>query len=140
MTVNELVGEDLYRMTIKMPMMPQFTFNIKLLSRCDFPSTGDITWVYRAFDPETGNIDTSSGAPVGKGCVLAVPGQPNRCVLHSIEMMPSLVGKMPSFLMKWLLSFTPKVYIKMIGNYKKYRGIRIVKNSVVCICSFFYGT
>lgn len=123
MTTNELVGENLYRMTVKMPMMPQFTFNIKILSRFNFPDAGDITWVYRAFDPATGNIVTSSGAPVGKGCVRAVPGQPNRCVLHSIEMMPALVGRMPSFLMKWLLSFTPKVYIKMISNYKKYKGI-----------------
>jgi hypothetical protein len=123
MTSIELVGENVYKMNIKMPMMPQITFHVMLLSRHDFPNVGDITWVYRAFDPKTGEIVTSSGAPVGKGCVLAVPGQPNRCVLHSIELMPSLVGKMPSFLMKWLLSFTPKVYIKMIGKYKKYRGI-----------------
>jgi hypothetical protein len=123
MTTNELVGEDLYRMTVKMPMMPQFTFNIKIMTRCNFPNAGDITWVYRAFDPATGNLVTGSGAPVGKGCVLAVPGQSNRCVLHSIEAMPSLVGKMPSFLMKWMLSFTPKVYLKQITNYRKYRGI-----------------
>jgi hypothetical protein len=123
MTINERVGENLYRMTIKMPMMPQITFNIKVLTRFNFPNVGDITWVYRAFDPETGDIATSSSTPVGKGCVLAVPGEPNRCVLHNVEMMPALVGRMPSFLMKWLLSFTPKLYIKIISNYKKYKGI-----------------
>jgi len=123
MTVIELVGENLYTMTIKMPLLPQFTFNVKILSRFNFPNAGDITWVYRAFDPATGDIVTGSGAPVGKGRVLAVPGQPNRCVLHNIEMIPSLLGKVPSFLMKWLLSFTPKVYIKMIAKYKNYRGL-----------------
>ena len=97
--------------------------NIKILSRCDFPNSGDITWVYRAFDPATGNIVAGSGAPVGKGCVLAVPGQPNRCVLHNIEMIPSLLGRVPSFLVAWLLSFTPKVYIKMITKYKNYKGV-----------------
>merc|ERR1712232_1085579 len=110
MTTNELVGENLYRMIIKMPMMPQFAFNIKILSRFNFPNASDITWVYRAFDPVTGDIVTNSSTPVGKGCVLAVPGEPNRCVLHNVEMMPALVGRMPSFLMKWLLSFTPKLY------------------------------
>merc|ERR1711998_152183 len=75
----------MYKMNIKMPMMPQITFHVMLLSRYNFPNVGDITWVYRAFDPKTGEIVTSSGAPVGKGCVLAVPGQPNRCVFHSID-------------------------------------------------------
>merc|ERR1712183_620144 len=78
MTAMELMGDHMYRMTIKMPWMPQFTFNVKILPQLDFPNAGDITWVYRAFDPETGNVDTRSGAPVGKGCVLAVPGQPDR--------------------------------------------------------------
>merc|ERR1711971_821617 len=123
MTVMELVGENLYRMTMKIPMMPQVTFNVKVMVRCDFPNVGDITWVYRSFDPTTGEIVVGSGVPVGKGCVLAVPGQSNRCVLHNIELIPSLLGKVPSFLLKWLLSFTPKVYIKMIANYRKYKGI-----------------
>lgn len=123
MTTIELVGENLYRMSLKMPMMPLVTFNVKIVCRYDFPNAGDITWVYRSFDPATGDIVTSSGAPVGKGSVIAVPGQPNRCVLHSIELIPGLLGRVPSFLMKWLLSFTPKVYLKMITSYKKYKGI-----------------
>lgn len=123
MTVMEMVGENLYSMTIKMPMMPAFTYNVKVMCAYNYPNYGDITWVYRAFDPATGEILTGSGAPVGKGCVLAVPGQPDRCILHNIELIPSLLGKVPSFLLKWLLSFTPKIYIKMIAAYKKYKGI-----------------
>jgi hypothetical protein len=123
MTTFTLVGENLYSLSIKMPMMRPFTFHVKILAKFDYPKVGDITWVYRAFDPATGHMVTSAGAPVGKGCVLAVPGQPNRCVLNNIEAMPALVGRMPGFLMKWLLSFTPKVYIKMINAYKKYKGL-----------------
>merc|ERR1712083_573487 len=111
-TVFEDLGESMYNMTVKMPMLPAFVFTIKVLVARDFPNAGDITWVYRSFDPATGALVTTSGAPVGKGCALAVEGQPSKCMMHSIDSMPSMMSWMPAFMVRWMLSQTPKMTMK----------------------------
>lgn len=123
MCTNELIGDNMYRMHVKMPMVPAYTYNIKLLVRRDFPGPGDVTWVYRAFDPATGELVTSGGAPVGKGCCLAKPGQPNMCTMHSVDELPSMMSYLPAFMVRWMLSFTPKYMVKTLSKYKKHKGL-----------------
>eukprot|EP00933_Yihiella_yeosuensis_P080254 TRINITY_DN93661_c0_g1_i1.p1 TRINITY_DN93661_c0_g1~~TRINITY_DN93661_c0_g1_i1.p1 ORF type:complete len:334 (+),score=79.03 TRINITY_DN93661_c0_g1_i1:27-1004(+) len=120
-TIEE-VGENSYTMKLKMPMLPTFTFNIKVHAQQDFPTPGDITWVYRGFDPATGEVMTTGGVQ-GKGCARAVEGNPNKCLFVSIESMPAMMSYMPSFMVKWMVSYVPKMTIEMASKYKKHKGL-----------------
>merc|ERR1712107_77901 len=97
-------------MDVKLPAIPKMTCNIKVLFTLDFPNPGDITWVYRAFDVTTGELLTSPVMPDVKACALAAPGQPNKCIMHFINTVPSsMLAYIPAFSIRLLLSYLPKL-------------------------------
>ena len=66
----------------------------------------------------------SPGAPVGKGYIKGVDGDPNSCVIVSVEELPKMMARMPKFLVNWLLaSFTPKYLTTMVLKYKAFKGL-----------------
>jgi hypothetical protein len=56
--------------------------------------------------------------------IKAIPGEPDKCVMMSIEELPSMMSYVPSFMLNWLLtSFTPKMLHTNLVKYRKYKGL-----------------
>ena len=61
---------------------------------------------------------------MGKGYIKCVDGDPNSCVIVSVEELPKMMARMPKFLVNWLLaSFTPKYLTTMVLKYKAFKGL-----------------
>ena len=56
--------------------------------------------------------------------IKGVDGDPNSCVIVSVEELPKMMARMPKFLVNWLLaSFTPKYLTTMVLKYKAFKGL-----------------
>ena len=112
-----------FHMCFKVPMAKPMELTVRMFVKHDFPNPGDHTWVYRGLTKER-EFDMSPGAPVGKGYIKGVDGDPNSCVIVSVEELPKMMARMPKFLVNWLLaSFTPKYLTTMVLKYKAFKGL-----------------
>ena len=111
-----------FKLVFKVPMTKPMEMTVRMFVKHDFPAPGDVTWVYRGL--KDGQLDMSPGAPVGKGYIKAVDGNPGACVIVSVEELPKMMARMPKFLVNWLLaSFTPKYLVNMCAKYKQVKGL-----------------
>eukprot|EP00929_Paragymnodinium_shiwhaense_P096147 TRINITY_DN5767_c0_g1_i1.p1 TRINITY_DN5767_c0_g1~~TRINITY_DN5767_c0_g1_i1.p1 ORF type:complete len:341 (+),score=76.42 TRINITY_DN5767_c0_g1_i1:87-1109(+) len=120
-TEIEKVENDRYKMSMKLPMVPKITFDVKMLVKHDFPNNGDITWAYRAYDPETNTLVTALGAPQGKGCIIAAAKDAPNSTIHSIEVMPKFIARLPNFVGRWMLSISGWYLQRVLAKYKEYK-------------------
>jgi len=120
----EKLRHNQYKMTVKLPMVRPMTYHVKVLARRDFPHTGDISWVYRAVDPATGEHLTTGRTFVGKSCVVSLPGRPNRCILYFIETVRGALACLPDFLLRILLrNSAPRLLVDGPRLYRQQKGI-----------------
>ena len=84
-------------------MAKPMELTVRMFVKHDFPNPGDHTWVYRGLTKDR-EFDMSPGAPVGKGYIKGVAGDPNSCVIVSVEELPKMMARMPKFLVNWLLA------------------------------------
>lgn len=125
----ERLGDGTYAVSNKVPLLPAFKVNVRLVIKRDFPKPGDITYGYRMLDGG-GELDFNKGATCGKGCITTIEsggrgaGESRRVRLTVVEELPSIMLYLPQLARNFVISrYAPRQFLDTLVRFKKYRKI-----------------
>ena len=114
-------NEGRFKLGMKLPMVGKLMYDIRVLTRRDFPAPGDASFVYRAVKKD-GSLDMKGVC--GKGYVKEGAYTKDAATLVTVEELPAMMKYLPRFIVKWMAtSFAPKMLFGMKERYIAYRKL-----------------
>ena len=113
------VDDAFVKMQVKMPIVGNKDYQLRVVKVKNFPSPGAVTYAYVKWDPD-GTAGKGATEGLGNGVCVPHPSDPaNRTLLTMVEEMP--VSVMPNFITNWAITaFMPRYMNKLKVKYKAF--------------------